>query len=101
MHFDYVFKCGICKENKSFSQKTKFMEHLAVAHKKNVKGKASAPEKAEPIKITQDAFQNDLDSAQKSNQISSPSTTNHKCESCEESFVSQKELAVHVIGVHL
>ena len=101
MHFEYVFKCGICKENKSFSQKTKFMEHLAVAHKKNVKGKASAPKKVEPIKINQDALQNDLDSAQTSNQIHPPSTTNHKCESCEESFVSQKELAVHVIGVHL
>ena len=101
MHFEYVFKCGICKEDKSFSQKAKFMEHLAEAHKRNVKGKASAPKKAEPIKINQDALQNDLDSDQKSNQIHSPSTKNHKCESCEESFVSQKELAVHVIGVHL
>ena len=55
------------------------------------------------IRTAQDqiALQNDLDSAQTSNQIHSPITKNHKCESCEESFVSQKELAVHVIGVHL
>ena len=77
------------------------MEHLAAAHKRNVKDKASSLKKAEPIKIIQDALQNDLDSAQTSNQIHSPITKNHKCESCEESFVSQKELAVHVIGVHL